>query len=199
MATPKTLMQMAGAEPAPHPLGQSAVVVIDAQHEYLDGKLALRDIGPALEEIAALLARARAGSRPVIFVQHQGKSGGAFDPAGRGFAIIEKVQPIKGECIVTKTLPNAFAGTGLLGLLKDHGVTSIIVVGFMTHMCISSTVRAALDLGVACTVVDAACATRDLPDGHGGILEAGELHRAELVALSDRFAMIAEDCEALKD
>ena len=68
----------------------------------------------------------------------------AFDPAGPGFPIVETVEPVKGECIVTKTLPNAFAGTGLKGLIKDHAVKSIIVAGFMTHMCVSSTVRAAL-------------------------------------------------------
>ena len=67
----------------------------------------------------------------------------------------------------------------------------------MTHMCVSSTVRAALDLGIACTVVDKACATRDLPDGEGGAVTAPDLHRAELAALSDRFAMIAKDSEAL--
>jgi nicotinamidase-related amidase len=59
-------------------------------------------------------------------------------------------------------------------------------------MCVSSTVRAALDLGYGCTVVAKACATRDLPDGHGGVVAAAELHRAELVALGDRFAVVVD-------
>jgi nicotinamidase-related amidase len=62
----------------------------------------------------------------------------------------------------------------------------------MTHMCVSSTARAALDLGYGCTVVGNACATRDLPDGHGGVVSAAELHRVELAALRDRFAVVVD-------
>jgi nicotinamidase-related amidase len=53
-------------------------------------------------------------------------------------------------------------------------------------------VRSALDRGIACTVLGSACATRDLPDGKGGVVKAEALHRAELAALSDRFCPIAE-------
>jgi hypothetical protein len=65
-----------------------------------------------------------------------------------------------------------------------------VVGGFMTHMCVSSTVRAALDLGYGCTVVGNACATRDLLDCQGEVVSAAELHRAELAALGDRFAVV---------
>ena len=67
----------------------------------------------------------------------------------------------------------------------------------MTHMCISSSVRAATDLGFGATVVGNACATRDLPDGAGGVVSAQELHRASLAALSDRFAIVVPDAAAL--
>ena len=50
-AAPKTLLQMAGANPAPPPLSESTVVVIDAQREYTDGKLPLTNVQPALVEI----------------------------------------------------------------------------------------------------------------------------------------------------
>ena len=43
-AAPKTLLQMAGANPAPPPLSESTVVVIDAQREYTDGKLPLTNV-----------------------------------------------------------------------------------------------------------------------------------------------------------
>jgi len=61
----------------------------------------------------------------------------------------------------------------------------------MTHMCVSSTARAALDLGYATTVVATACATRDLPNGSGGHIAATVIHDVALVELSDRFAVIA--------
>jgi nicotinamidase-related amidase len=62
----------------------------------------------------------------------------------------------------------------------------------MTHMCVSSTARAALDLGYPVTVAADASATRDLPAPGGGVVSAGDLHRAELAALADRFACVTD-------
>ena len=62
----------------------------------------------------------------------------------------------------------------------------------MTHMRLSATVRAALDHGYRCTVVAAACSTRDLPDSRGGVVSAAAVHRANLAAQADRFAKIVE-------
>ena len=49
MSTPKTLLEMSGADLRPAPLAQSTLVIIDAQNEYLDGKLALPAIRSALD------------------------------------------------------------------------------------------------------------------------------------------------------
>jgi nicotinamidase-related amidase len=74
---------------------------------------------------------------------------------------------------------------------------NIIVAGFMTHMCVSSTARAALDLGYRVTIDAAACATRDLPDGAGGRVEADVVHKVALAELADRFAIIARNADEL--
>ncbi|GAB5471589.1 MAG: cysteine hydrolase family protein [Rhodospirillales bacterium] len=199
MSQPKTLFQLAGVTPAPHALADSALLLIDMQREYRDGVLALPDVGPAAAQAAELLAKARAAGRPVIHVQHRGAggSGGPFDVETDRFKILETLTPEAGEGLVEKSLPNSFAGTDLAERIAALGGKSLIVGGFMTHMCVSSTVRAALDLGVPCTVVAGACATRDLPDGAGGKVAADSLHRMEIAALSDRFAMIAERAAAI--
>ena len=90
----------------------------------------------------------------------------------------------------TNWLPNSFANTSLDATLRTLGRTDLIVVGFMTHMCVSATARSALDHGYRCTVVANCCATRALPDGSGGVIPAAEIHRMELAALRDRFAAI---------
>ena len=46
-------------------------------------------------------------------------------------------------------------------------------------------------------MVAGACATRDLPDGTGGVIAAGALQRAELAALADRFATVLSDTGSL--
>jgi nicotinamidase-related amidase len=191
MTTPKTLLEMAGADLTPPPLAQSVVIVIDAQNEYLDGKLTLPGVKPAVEAIAKLLAKARAAGAPIVHVAHKGRAGGLFDRDGHSGAIIEAVQPASGEIVVEKPLPNAFAQTDLDAELKVIGRTSLVIAGFMTHMCVSSTARAALDLGYKTTVAADAAATRDLPDPLGGVISADALHRAALAELGDRFAIVA--------
>lgn len=192
-SAPQTLLAMAGAPATPPALSESAVLLIDAQREYLDGRLPLAGVEAALAEAAKLLTAARQAGRPVIHVRHKGKAGGLFDPETSAYAIAEPVLPVGAEPVVTKTLPNGFAGTELHERLQEAGVKTLVVAGFMTHMCVSSTVRAATDLGYRTAVVAGACATRDLPDRAGGVVPAAQVQRAELAALGDRFATIVEN------
>ncbi|HEX2653364.1 MAG TPA: cysteine hydrolase family protein [Xanthobacteraceae bacterium] len=197
---PKTLLQMAGVNPAPSKIADAAIVVIDAQREYIDGALPLVGIKPALDEIGRLLGRARKAGSPVIHVVHVGRPGGAFGPGSPGAEIAAPATPIEGETIVPKKLPNAFAGTDLAERLNALGRQEIILVGFQTHMCIEATARAALDLGFKATVVAAATATRDLPDAIGGnALSAAEVQRNALAAIADRFATVTPTTSAIPD
>jgi nicotinamidase-related amidase len=181
---------MAGANLEPAALGGSSLVIIDAQREYVDGKLPLTGVDPAMEKIATLLARARAAGTTIIHILHKGKTGGAFDPDGPGYKPAPHATPVDGETIIDKGLPNAFAGTELDAALKQAGSKPLILAGFMTHMCVSSTARAALDLGYSTTVVADAVATRDLPNPSGGVITADTLNASSLAALSDRFAVV---------
>ncbi|WP_205620579.1 cysteine hydrolase family protein [Nisaea denitrificans] len=190
--TPKTLLQMAGVPNTPPALGESVLLVIDAQNEYVSGVLALPGAAPATDVLASVLAKARAAGAPVVHVRHKGNPGGAFDPETDRFAIIDAVSPQDGEEIVDKKLPNSFAGTNLQAVLEATGRKKLIIGGFMTHMCVSSTTRAALDLGWSSAVISDGCATRALPSPTGGkVVDADTLHEASLAGLSDRFAIIA--------
>lgn len=196
-ATPKTLLALAGAPATPSPLDSAALVLIDAQREYTEGALPLTGVEAAVAEAARLLELAREAGVPVFHIVHHGKPGSAlFDPEGPLSGIVTPLSPLDGEAVVAKHLPNAFAGTDLDARIRATGRKELIVAGFQTHMCVSSTVRAALDLGWRTTVVDAASATRDLPDGAGGVIPADALHRASLAALADRFAVVVKDSRA---
>jgi nicotinamidase-related amidase len=197
MTTAKTLLQLAGADLNPPRLGTAALVLIDIQNEYLAGPLALPDAGPAIARAAALLARARESGAAIIHIAHRGKAGSLFDRGADRGAIVAELSPRAGELVIEKELPNAFAGTDLQARLAATDRKNIVLAGFMTHMCVSSTARAALDLGFRTTVDADACATRDLPDGRGGTLDARTIHEVALAELSDRFAIIARG-DALK-
>ncbi len=51
--------------------------------------------------------------------------------------------------------------------LKKLGVTDLVLAGFMTHVCVNSTARAAFNLGYRPTVVGEATATRSVPNPAG--------------------------------
>ena len=189
--TAKTLLQLAGADLNPPRLSDACLVMIDLQNEYLSGPLALPDAQAAAANAAQLLARARQQGTAIFHIAHRGKAGGMFDRAGERGAIIAAVAPQAAEPTIEKGLPNAFAATTLQAQLAATGRKNIVLAGFMTHMCVSSTARAALDLGFRTTIDADSCATRDLPDGRGGVIAARTIHDIALAELSDRFAVIA--------
>ncbi len=197
MAEPKTLLEMAGADTAPNGLQDSALVLIDCQMEYVSGGLPLSGVKPALDEAGRVLQRARDAGAPVIHIIHRGEAGGAFDLEGPGGAIAPEVAPLEGEPVIVKEKPNAFADTALHEMLQQKGVSNLIVAGFMTHMCLSSTARAAFDLGYRTTVVGGAAATRDLPKPGGGAIDAHTLHDAALAALADYFVSVVGKADDL--
>lgn len=197
MTTAKTLLQLAGVDLTPARLREACLVLIDLQNEYLAGPIAVTNADAAIAVAARLLARARAEGTPLFHVAHKGRPGGLFDRGAERGAIVSALTPLAGEPVVEKTLPNAFAGTDLEARLAATGRKEVILVGFMTHMCVSSTARAALDLGFRVTVAANGCATRDLPDGTGGTIAARTIHEVALAELSDRFAIIARDGDAL--
>ncbi|MEM8813481.1 MAG: cysteine hydrolase family protein [Pseudomonadota bacterium] len=190
MTEPKSLFQMAGADPKPPSLSEAALVVIDAQNEYVTGALPLSGVNEAAAQLSALIGRARSAGTTIVHIAHKGKPGGLFDRDADNGQIIAAAAPDEGEVVIEKPLPNAFAGTDLDAVLKTAGSKPLIIAGFMTHLCVSSTARAALDLGYTTTIAADACATRDLPNPLGGLVSAQTIHDSSLTALGDRFACI---------
>lgn len=191
MSNTKTLLELSGADLEPAKLENATLVIIDMQNEYLDGPLALPNAESAVNNAIKLLSRARDAGTRVIHVFHKGREGSLFDRSAERGQAIEGLSPVDGEAIVEKPLPNAFTDTQLKTLLDEVGNNDLLIIGFMTHMCVSSTARAALDHGFRVTIDSESCATRDLPDGIGGVVDSITLHNVALTELSDRFAIIA--------
>ena len=169
MTAPKTLLELSGADLRPPRLRDAALVMIDLQNEYLAGPIALPDARSAIANAAKLLARARDGRRCDHPHRPQGTPRRTVRPRRPSAApIVSALAPLPDEPVIEKGLPNAFAGTDLQAQLTAIGRKDLVLAGFMTHMCISSTARAGLDLGYRITVDADSCATRDLPDGRGG-------------------------------
>jgi nicotinamidase-related amidase len=194
-----TMLQMSGLAPTPATMADGVLLIIDAQREYTDGLLPLTGVAAAVDALATLLDKARKAGAPIVHVRHKGSpTGKAFNPTLSGYEIVKPLTPRAGEVIVDKGLPNAFAGTDLAKHLAASGRKTRIVGGFMTHMCVSATVRSATDHGFMSTVAADTVATRDLPDATGGATVAADaINRITLAALSDRFAWIVPKAAAI--
>ena len=195
---PLSILELVGANPEPAKLSDAVLLIIDAQQEYVDGKLPLDGIKESLIVGGTLLERARIAGTPVVHVLHRG-GGPLFNPEERWFQPAAPLIPQTSESIVEKTMANAFAGTDLQNIIAKTGRTQLIVIGYMTHNCVSSTVRAAKDLGYASTIVANATGTRDLPDGRGGTIAASVIQAACLAGLADTMAKIVWNAEDIKD
>lgn len=194
---PKTLLALAGVNPAPASLADAAVVVIDAQNEYVHGPIALPDVGPALSAIADLLEKARAVGAPVLHLAHRAEAG-VFVDGTKGAEIAPEAAPREDEPVFLKRAPNGFTNPELDAALKATGRKNLILAGFMTHMCVDSTARAAVDLGYGVTIVENATASRALPGAIGKpALTARQVHDGALANLADLFAVIVPDVGAL--
>jgi nicotinamidase-related amidase len=99
------------------------------------------------------------------------------------------VAPQPDEVIIEKYYPNAFRDTDLLGAIKRSGVDEVVICGAMTHMCVDATTRAAFDFGFRCTVIEDACATRNL-EYRGILVEASKVQAAFMAALAVPYAKV---------
>jgi nicotinamidase-related amidase len=70
-----------------------------------------------------------------------------------GHGIIDDLAPRSDEVVIDKPGKGAFHATGLQDLLVKSGITSLIVTGVTTEVCVHTTVREANDRGYECLVL----------------------------------------------
>ena len=170
----------------------TALLIIDIQNDYFPGgAMELAGSVAAGGQAGKLLEAFRRKALPVIHVQHISTRPGAtfFVPGTKGAEIHPSVQPRQAETVIRKNFPNSFRDTPLLEHLRENHISRLVIVGMMTQMCVDSTVRAAADLGFACSLVHDACATKALSFG-GVKVPAEGVQTAFLAALNGLFAKV---------
>ena len=167
-----------------------ALLIIDIQNDYFAGAMELVGSEEAARKAAKVLQEFRRRGWPMIHVQNVSVQPGAkfFLPNTSGAEIHASMAPRPGETVFQKHYPNCFRETPLLDHLRKHGIRQLVVVGMMTHMCIDTTVRAAFDLGMECTLIQDACATRAL--SFAGLTVAAEQVQASYLAALGTFAKL---------
>jgi nicotinamidase-related amidase len=168
-----------------------ALVVVDAQNEFsAEGLRAVPNHAEALECIRDRVAQARRNGRPIAWVLHYNKPDEslAFVPGTWGAELSRGLGPDSGrrsEKLFEKDVYGAFTGTGLEEWLRDIGASSLLLVGFYTHMCVSTSAREALVRGFEVAVDPDGTGACDLDHELLGHQSADEVRRCALLHLSN--------------
>lgn len=166
------------------------LILIDIQNDYFKGgKNELFQPEEAGLKAKKVLSFFREKSLPVLHIQHisMGKEAGFFIPETYGVEIYKEVYPKEEELVIIKHNPDSFFQTKLKKSLEDKSITHLVICGMMTHMCVDTTIRAARNFGYNVTLIEDACATKDLVWAEN-IIPASTVQRTFMASLNTTFA-----------
>lgn len=168
--------------------GRTALLVVDMQRGFVLPGEAM-EVPPAREivpRIRALRDLFRARGLPVAFTEfvyseaapllvgelhpeHKPAPPGAPTRFGRPSSAclegtpsadtVDELRPLPGELVVRKRWYDGFAGTPLDGALRARGVTSLVITGTMTDICVLATVIGAFNREYRVAVAEDGVAT----------------------------------------
>jgi nicotinamidase-related amidase len=81
----------------------------------------------------------------------------SFPPDASHAQLVEELGPAADEPVFDKLTMSPFVGTPLEFVLRDRGVTTLIIVGAVLEIGIEATARHAADLGFLPVIVEDAC------------------------------------------
>lgn len=175
--------------------GTTALLVIDMQEFFGEMSAA---VAPNVGE---LIAAARLVRMPIFFTRH-----GHHDLAADGgvlaqwwdddlamvgtpeWQLLGSLTPQDGDVVIDKERYSAFFGTDLDAMLRDEGITDLVICGVLTNCCCETTARDAFMRDYRVFVVADATATAD-----------DDLHLSSLKGLAYSCAIITWTDEVVAD
>jgi nicotinamidase-related amidase len=137
----------------------TALVVIDLQ-KGIASFPTFRPLGEVIDRSATLARAFRERGLPVVLVNVTGIAPGRTDEGVRNFSfpdgwadLVPELEQAPTDIPVSKERWGAFLGTQLDAVLRERGVTQVVVIGVATSIGVESTARSAYDLGYNVTLI----------------------------------------------
>ena len=171
---------------------KTALLVIDVQNEYFDGQWPIPDGDTALYRIEQAIDASHKAGTKVIYVQHEAlrPDRGIFLRGTHDFELHPRLRPRPDDPLIVKNYPGAFTKTNLKDILHEHGIDTLAISGYMTHMCCATTAREGFQRDFRVLFLSDATATRDGQHPTLGTVDHRELHRATLITQASMFAQV---------
>lgn len=177
-----------------------ALLVVDMLHYFASaqGRAYLPASSAIVPRIGRLLEAWRQAGALVVFTRHCHDGKHDTGMLGRFFSdyirdkqpestILPSLCPTVSEAVIRKTTYDAFWQTPLEEILRQRGITQVLVTGVLTHMCCETTARAAFVRGYEVFVAaDATASSQE------------RLHVGSLLSMADCVAIITSTQEVLE-
>jgi len=173
-----------------------ALIIIDAQNEFsATGRRPVPDFTQAITAIAAHVDQARRENIPIAWVRHFNKphESPAFIPGSWGADFYAGGGPEPGRQLekeFQKQVYGAFTGSDLGVWLQQLDIDEVLITGFYTHGCVSTTAREAIMRELKVRLDPAATGACDMDHADLGSLSAAEVRRSALLQLANMGAVI---------
>lgn len=168
-----------------------ALILIDIQRGFNDPIWGKRNNPNFERHIARLLEFWRREGWPLFHIQHNSiRPESPLNPRCAGHAFMECAEPLHNEIVVSKTVNSALIGTDLQKLLIERRVHDLLLVGFTTDHCVSTTTRMAANLGFNCIIPFEGVATFERRAANGRVIAADDVHETNLASLDGEFARV---------
>ncbi len=160
-----------------------ALLVIDVQREYFDGAFPIRHPVGHLEAILEVMDAAHGANIPTVVVRHHqpDPESPVFRKESDLWQLHNEVAQRPRDILIDKQLPGSFTGTPLDEFLKERGIDTVSIAGYMTQICCDTTARQAFHRGYNVEFLRDATGTLDV-ENKAGSVTAEQLHEAILVA-----------------
>jgi len=162
---------------------QRALLVIDVQNEYFSGMLPITHPHGHLSNILRAMDTAAAHAIPRVVVQHTFLEPDKpfFQRGTPEWNLHPEILQRPHDLYIEKHLPGSFTGTTLEPWLRQQAIETVVIAGYMTHMCCDTTAREAVHRGFCVEFLSDATGTLPLKNTAGEV-KAEELQRAILCA-----------------
>jgi nicotinamidase-related amidase len=174
-----------------------ALIIIDAQNEFSKtGKRPVPNHLDAIDVIRQRVEQARSKNSLIAWVRHFNRptESQAFVPGTWGAEFVPDFGPKPGsirEIEFQKDVYGAFTGTDLVSWLKTAGAGEVLIVGFYTHGCVSTTAREAIMADLKVFIDPNATGACEINHEILGLQTADEVRRSALLQLANMGAVIS--------
>lgn len=183
-----------------------ALLVIDMEHDFVHGPMAVAGAAELASRLVPLLRAARSAGVPVVFANQELRVGGddvgplaRFEGIQRGTALRERTEGVRvvpeldprpTDMYVVKRRFSAFFATDLDLLLRSRGIAQLVVCGVAAHVCCDTTARDAFQFGYETIYVVDGVEMGNLPDVGFGTIAADQAKATIATVLAHRFATL---------